>query len=99
MAVMVRSISAETSFFDGIAPFVPGGLPLAVVWQLHEEGRDTVVGHAGGHVARQREIGSQDVQDDHARPARAEADRGKILGMDGVILGVRRFDGRWKTQL
>ena len=42
--------------------------PLAVIRELDEQGGDPPVGQPGGDVAREGEVGPEDVQHDHRRP-------------------------------
>ena len=72
---------------------------LAVIRKLHEQGRDAAIGQPRRHVTRQREIRAQNMQDDHRRPLRTEPDRGEILGVNHVVLGVGRLDRRRKAKL
>ena len=71
---------------------------FAVIGELDEESGDAPVGQPRRHVARQREIGAQDVQDDDTGPPRAGAERTEVLGVDDVVLGIGRRDRRGEPQ-
>ena len=90
-------MSADRNRFDAVPR--TGRPALAIIRKLHEQRRDPAIGHPRRHVPREWKIRPQNMQDDDRRSLGPEPDRGEILGVHDVVLGVRRFDQRRKPKL